>query len=122
MLEELRNVSQHGDTRGFRRWFADEEMDLIVWFADGGAVEGFQLCYDKTGEEHAFTWKTTGCLTHTAVDQGEELPTDNRTPILTPDGHVPLERVIGDFKRRSVRLDAALAELVLSKLAAFPKA
>lgn len=117
MLGELKAVSQDKTDPGRRRWFADEEMDLIVWYTEAGGLDGFQLCYDKTGDEHAFTWKTRGGLVHTRIDAGEDLPSDNRTPILVPDGLVPLGRVLGEFKARAAELEPDLVRFVCAKLA-----
>lgn len=116
MLGELSGLAQRSGEPGKRRWFADEEMDLIVWYSDAGAVTGFQLCYDKSGVEHALTWRDTGTLIHEAVDQGEDLPTENRTPILSSGGAAPLERVARDFAARSAGLETELRSLVLSRL------
>ena len=119
MLGEFPHVSQHKDTSGYRRWFADEEMDLIVWYTKKDEIEGFQLYYDKSGDEHAFTWHKDGTVSHASVDQGEGNPAHNRTPILAPDGEVPLERVIGEFERRALKLDRGLAVLVMERLRSF---
>ena len=115
MLGELDKISQPaGQPR--RRWFADEEMDLVVWYDEKGRPEGFELCYDKTGAEHAFRWKRGGRLRHEAVDAGEDLPSENRTPILVPGGKAPVQRVSDDFAARSLEIPAELRELVLSAL------
>lgn len=119
MLGELKDVSQHEDAPGKRRWFADEEMDLIVWYSKTGEIIGFELCYDKGGDEHALTWRKGGRLGHSAVDQGDALPTDNRTPILTSGGKVPLERVLSEFTARSADLEPNIARLVLEELHSF---
>ncbi|MBI3297804.1 MAG: hypothetical protein HYZ75_06560 [Elusimicrobia bacterium] len=119
MLAELQGVSQPGGQPGRRRWFADEEMDLIIWQSESGALLSFQLCYDKTGFERAFSWKDGAPPTHAAVDQGEDLPTDNRSPVLLPDGRPPLAAVVADFRRRAVGLDAGLVARVVAVLEAF---
>ena len=64
MLEKLGNVPQQARVKGFRRWFADEEMELILWYAESGELTGFQLCYDVPRKERAFTWKKEQGLTH----------------------------------------------------------
>lgn len=116
MLEETRKIGQQKGVEGYRRWFSDDEMDLIVWHSPSGTIEGFELCYDKSGDEHAFTWRRGGRLTHARIDQGEYLPTDNRSPILVPDGNPPRLRVLEEFRRRAGHLESAIAELVLSCL------
>jgi hypothetical protein len=115
MLGEIAGLSQPAGP-GRRRWFADEELDLIVYYSDAGTVEGFELCYGKTGAEGSFTWKKTGGLTHAAVDQGEDLPTKNRTPIHVPGPAPRAAAVLGDFEARSSELDPALRQLVRAAL------
>lgn len=116
MLGELKGISQHAESPGRRRWFGDEEMDLIVFYDPAGAPESFQLCYDKSGKEGAFTWTRGGKARHSAVDQGEDLPTDNRTPIFASDGVPPTARVLKDFEARSSELEPALRTVVVSAL------
>ncbi|MBI3549825.1 MAG: hypothetical protein HY078_12375 [Elusimicrobia bacterium] len=123
MLEEFKSVRQ-SDPSGHRRWFADDEMDLIVWYTDAGVLEGFQLCYDKTGSEHAFTWKSRpgkGAIVHTRVDAGEDNPGKNNSPVLAPDGSAPVDRVLKEFRERAARLDPALAGLVADRISEFGK-
>lgn len=114
MLAEISGVSQPGP--GLRRWFADEEMDLIVWYSEAGEVSGFELCYDKSGAEHAFTWRRGGSLVHSAVDQGEALPTENRTPVLRPAKPGPRKRVADEFLALAADLEPALAALIVEAL------
>ena len=53
MLNEIANLRQISE-EGHRRWFTDSYFDLIVWYErDGATLAGFQLCYDKEGEERA---------------------------------------------------------------------
>jgi len=115
MLEEVRKVAQQKGVEGARRWFADDQMDLIVWYSAGGRISGFELCYDKDGDEHSLLWRG-GRLTHAAVDQGEDLPTDNRSPIVVS-GRRPLpRRVLAEFRRRAEKLEHEIAELVIAQL------
>ncbi|MBI5597952.1 MAG: hypothetical protein HY928_17860 [Elusimicrobia bacterium] len=116
MLAELKTVSQPAGQPGTRRWFADEEMDLIVWYTPDGNLDGFQLCYDKGGNERALTWKAGGSVVHCAVDQGEDLPTDNRTPIMAPDGRPSVGRVLEEFEERGAELPTDLRTLVAEKI------
>lgn len=67
-----------------RRWFSSSEIDLIVWEAPPGTVAGFQLCYDKGGDEHAVMWWQGRGFTHWRVAQGDrdERPGHKGSPIL----------------------------------------
>ena len=89
-----------------RKWFADEYFDLIVWFGEPGRPDGFQLCYDRAGNERAFTWsEDQGYYTQDRIDEGEASPTKNQSPILVADGSFHAAEVLGRFESRSADLD-----------------
>jgi len=82
MLQEWQGANRQ-DRDGNRRWFTDEEMDLIVWYR-GSTVSDFQLCYDKTGDQHAIVWSDEGLLRHQRVDAGNERPgSPKSSPVMT---------------------------------------
>ena len=99
-----------------RRWISDDYFDLIVWYEPGGGIHGFQLCYDKSGQERALTWTREGGFQHTAIDSGETDPNANRTPVLIADSAFPAEQVRGEFIARSKLLPAEIRDLVLEKI------
>jgi hypothetical protein len=70
LLRELSHVRQALEAPR-RRWFADDYFDLIVWVGNRGECIGFQLCYDKSGDEHALTWHKKTGFRHHRVDSGE---------------------------------------------------
>ena len=124
MLREISDVKQNsGEPR--RRWFSDENFDLIVW-EDGGEVAGFQLCYEKGGDQRAVTWFPESGLRNCAVDNGEDRPGKPKSaPILlcgTDDpGETPMEsgpppNVLDRFRRAGRHLDPALVRIVLKRL------
>ena len=117
MLEEVKNVPQQPRVSGYRRWFADDEMELILWYGESGELTGFQLCYDVSRRERAFTWKRDHGLTHSAVDSGEDSPLHNRSPILRPDPKPPVEKVATEFQARSERLADSIIGFVLTAFA-----
>ncbi len=119
MLQEFKKVSQPQETPGYRRWFSDAEMELIVWHSPDGVVRGFQLCYDRDGRERAFTWHVDAGMAHTAVDDGEGTPLRNDSPILVPDGAPRTDRVLVQFKERAADLEPELVALVTEKLEEF---
>lgn len=114
MLKELHPSQHPGEP--MRRWLKDDMLDLIVWHADDLTISGFQLCYDKDGREKAFTWRKETGYSHSVVDDGEELPTRNRSPILVPGGVFERERVLDEFEKRSTEIDPEIRELVLDKI------
>jgi hypothetical protein len=114
----LRENTTSKDVVGNRiRWFSDGFFDLIYWFDDVGQATGFQLCYDLMGNEHALTWRTNEGLRHHRVDDGEQDPTKNLSPVLTRKGGViPFEMVIEEFSVRGARLDEPLYSMVMNVL------
>ncbi len=116
MLRELPEVHQIPGQRR-RRWFADAELDLVVWLDAQGLPCGFQLCYDKGAEEHAVSWKQGVGITHNRVDDGERTGERRKlTPVLVPDGVLPAEALAARFQQASRDLDADISELVLGEL------
>ena len=113
MFKEIRHVRQE-PTAGRRRWFDDDvlPLELIVWYNAANAVEGFQLCYNLGGGEHALTWRPAVGFAHNEVDSGSTGPFSNRTPILIPDGAVPWAELAQRFAGSSGTLEPALRELV----------
>ncbi|HXT01235.1 MAG TPA: hypothetical protein VN915_11205 [Elusimicrobiota bacterium] len=99
MLEEFKSAARQPETPGYRRWFSDAVMELIVWYSPTGVVRGFQLCYDGDGRERAFTWHVEAGMAHTATD-----------------GAPRADLVLAQFQERSARLDPPLAALVTRKL------
>ena len=83
MLTEVRNVRQVPG-EGFRRCFLDERMDLTIWYQSPGSLFGFQLSCATERETRVLTWTSARGFTHALLDDGEDKPTVNRTPILWP--------------------------------------
>ena len=119
MLHELKKVSQPQKTPGYRRWFSDDDMELVVWYSLAGVIRGFQLCYDRDGHERAFTWHVDAGMVHTAVDRGDDSPLRNDAPILVPDGIPGTDLALAQFKERAQGLDPEIVALVTRKLEAF---
>jgi len=117
MLHELKATQPEQDR--VRRWFADDYFDLIVWMEKDGGLLGFQLCYDKGGRERALTWTETEGFSHDCVDSGEELPTENRSPILVSSGDFKYKEILKRFKEHSESVETEIRSLVVSKISEF---
>jgi hypothetical protein len=102
-----------------RRWMLDDYLDLIIWYQPDGSIYGFQLAYDKLGDERALTWLHTGRFSHCRIDDGEGGGGTfaKGTPMLLAGGEFDYELVKKEFIQRSVKIDPEIRELVLSKLA-----
>ena len=119
MLEEFVNTNQVPGG-GTRRWFSDPQFDLIIWQDDGGNISGFQLCYAKGIDEHAFTWKSSGGYTHHKVDDGEGPDIEHkRSPILVPDGDFNPSALVEKFLEGSIMIDPKISQFVCEKLHEF---
>ena len=80
-----------------RRWFSDDDFDLIVWFDDPATIVAIQLCYDKSSTERAVTWSRQRGHEHFRVDAGEDSPLRNETPLLVADGPFRKDRIVEMF-------------------------
>jgi len=116
MLREIRNTRQI-TSEPPRRWFADEDMDLVVWLGDDGSIVGFQLAYDQIRSERALTWKYQSGFRHDGVEDGEGRPGKYKaTPILIPDGEFAAQVVAERFKQRATGIDEVISGFVYAKL------
>lgn len=114
MLREVKSGRAAGNSN--RRWFMDDYFELIVWFDDNEALEGFQLYYDRGRRERAVTWTNTDGVGHVVVDQGEGSPLKNQTPLLHACGAFDREAVLGRFEHASAVVPRAIVEFVAQKL------
>lgn len=116
MLVEYKEVYQPiGEPK--RRWFSDYYFDLIVWYTDEDIISGFQLCYDKSRNQRAMTWKRPSSYSHMRIDDGENRPGQYKaTPILVPDGIFDIHSIAERFKHVSNAMDPAIAILVYEKI------
>ena len=67
MLREILNVRQIED-EGHRRWFLDENIDLIVWYSEKELIDGFQICYDKLAVQRTITFRLDKERAHISSD------------------------------------------------------
>ena len=114
-------VSQK-EKKVFRRWFQDDYFDLIVWYnRETRVIEGFQLCYDKDQDEHAFTWHRTAGFGHNKIDDTRAPLSYPASPILVTDGVFHFDEIMQRFNLSSDELDEQIKNLVVEKLKEFSK-
>lgn len=114
MLSELLNVRQvAGEPK--RRWFFCQELDLVVWEADG-AICGFQLAYDKHRHEHSISWRQERGFAHYGVDDGEPMAGVNSTPLLYANGPFKRDHVLKRFLALSLEMPRDIVTFVEGKL------
>ena len=117
MLTEFAGLSQ--EKKGFRRLFTDEYFDLYLWYErEGGALSGFQLCYDRSRDPHSLTCAAGGSCVHTRIDdgEGEGAMHYKGSPILVSDGVFEKNRVYDRFALASHTLDPAIRTLILDAI------
>lgn len=119
MFSEMRDVRQiKGEPK--RRWFADNGLELIVWFAEQERIIGFQLCYEINKEPKALTWHEGEGYLHTGIDDGEARSGCYKAaPVLIRDGVFDKENVEKKFAASSETLPKEIADFVRKKLAEY---
>lgn len=119
MLKEAKHVMQiTGEPR--RRWFDDEDFDLIVWFEPAEEIMGFQLCYDREKKPRALTWTKKHGYKHTGIDNGEHIwGAAKSSPVLIEDGLFDAPSISAKFERDAAEIPHGIAAFVLEKLKAF---
>jgi hypothetical protein len=119
-MREYAKVRQiAGESR--RRWFGSEDFDLVLRVSDHGEFIGFELYYDKLGDEHALCWHPATGFSHMTVDSGDIVGWGHKqTPILVPGGPCDVSRVHADFLAASGALPPDVAAFVLHTLEQHP--
>ncbi len=120
MLREIKDVRQiSGEPK--RRWFHDNDFDLVVWFDIDGGISGFQLCYKKDENQYALTWHDDGEYRHNIVDDGEKTPGKYKaSPILIDNGMFHGEKIVKRFVNASRNLEKKIADFVYEKMILYP--
>lgn len=118
MLAEIQETRQI-EGEGFRRWFTDEKLDLIIWYREaGGEITGFQLCYDKDKDEKALTWTRDGGFVHERVDSGETKGYGHKgTPIMVADGEFQKSRALAQFNERAAKIEQEVRDYLTAIIA-----
>ena len=107
MLREIEKGRRSEDTKN-RRWFADDRMDLYVWFDDEGAIRKFQICYKHGDTESVVMWVPEIGITY------HESPPALRysAPILVTAEPFDLEGLRIEFAYRTKSLDEPFIDFV----------
>ena len=115
MLTELR-LTQRDHWTHRKRWFQDDYFDLFVWQDKHNGIVGFQLCYDRLGRERVISWDEEQGFGHFQIDDGEDSPHKNMTPVFSNDAKFSYDDVIPPFARASQHIEEAISDFVLEKL------
>jgi hypothetical protein len=79
-------------------------------------VLAFQLCYDRLRHERVLAWSGERGFIHRRVDDGEQTPVKNMTPIMVADGRFATEYVGAEFDVRGSGMDAAARDFIRRKI------
>ncbi len=115
MTASLREIDSNGRAAqsGRRRWFSAPSADLYVWQDGEGRITAFEFCYDKPFDEHALRWETGCGLRHLRIDDGEQAPHVNATPIAVPDGRFDPADIALRFEALAGGIDPRIYRFVL---------
>ncbi len=116
MLREMSHVSQVPNDY-FRRYFADEDLNLLVWYQADMTIWGFQFTYGKADKTRVLTWLTDRGFSHAKLRDGEESPLANRSPMLTPSNDFDRALALASFDSSAATLPPREKEFVRKKLA-----
>lgn len=120
MLKECHAVRQiPGEP--FRRWYNDNETDLVVWLEQYRII-GFQLLVPREGNRVVITWHEGHSPTLAGLDDGEGRPgRPKMTPLLTDCNGSNTAEMMRHFRAVSAELPSGLAQLVEQKVAELGK-
>jgi hypothetical protein len=119
--------------QGFRRLYYNDDFDLYVWYnrkanvkrnrgAQRSKLVGFQLCYDKGGDERALTWRINEGLTHKKVEEDRDGGKLARgVSILVADGEFDFKTIARKFRIASSNIDPTVSKLIRRVLCIYGK-
>jgi hypothetical protein len=118
MLREIAGVVSP-DPLTQRRWFQSDFFDLFVWsLKSSEEITSLQVCYAKTRNERAITWRSGVGFYHDGVDEGGD-SSHAATPLLRASAQWTPEKVNARFLAESQNIEPGLRKFVLAKLHEF---
>ena len=113
-LREITALLQR-EGEGHRRWFTSPTADLFVWLKPG-RLDSFEFCYDKPRREKSVRWSAEQGLRFFRIDDGEDSPLHNRTPIAWPAQDVDRETAALRFESLGAGIEAPVYRFVLGRI------
>jgi len=99
-----------------RRWFNGEEMDLIVWHK-AEEIIGFQLCYDKSTNEKAISWKQGFGLKHEDVNNDDVRDGPYKgSPVLTQNDAYDVGKIRHNFENYAENIPEDIKAFIIDRL------
>lgn len=116
MLKEI-FLTQIKTSEGYKRWFQDSYFDLFIWQEIyTGEIISFQLCYDRACRERVISWHRERGFEHYRVDDGEQTPYKNMTPVFLNDSTFPYEEVLQHFTYSAQHISQFIKIFIEQKL------
>ena len=115
MLVEIPNVKQYEPNR-HRRWFQNTFFDLYVWSNGAGDLLGFQLCYEKGGDQRALRFSRELGFQHEGVDQPEDKPGRSMSAIFIANGVLDADALCTRFTQDAIEIPTRIREFVIEQL------
>lgn len=112
MLKEISNTAQPSGVLK-RRWFHSPEQDLYLWENEIGEIVEFQLCYSKSRNERALSWKVGSGFSHYRVDNGEVTGRAKNTPILSLNRSFDIETILAQFSTLAETVPKNVVDFVI---------
>lgn len=91
---------------------------MFVWIVEGSIIDSFQLCYVRAGSEYALTWTRGSGARHDLIDDGQRVPTRNRTPIMVPCAEGIADNLLQRFLADSADIDPDIRRVIVEQLRA----
>lgn len=115
MLTEIRNINQYDPDRQ-RRWFQNAFFDLYIWSSHAGELLGFQLCYEKDGDQRALRYSSESGYQHEGVDQPEDKPGRSMSAIFVANGALDANALGARFAQDAIEIPARIRDFVVERL------
>lgn len=101
-------------------WFSDPGNDLFVWLNNAGHITAFQFSYNKSDNEHLFSWNELHGSSHDRIDDGEDVYLQIKmSPIMIPNAAISCAQLAETFRCASELLEPELVAFIFSKLCAY---
>jgi hypothetical protein len=102
-----------------KRWFSDPGNDLFVWLNNTGQITAFQFSYNKSDNEHLFSWSEHHGSSHDRIDDGEDVHLQIKmSPIMIPNAAVNFAQLAETFRGISELLKPELVDFIYRRLCA----
>ena len=119
MLRKIKDMKRV-PAQSLRRWFSDTSFDLIVCYASGMEIKGFQLCYRRGVDERELTCHQQVGFSYNRIEGDEKPGRYKMAPVLVPDGLFGKNQILALFTEQSAEIDPAKASFVCEKIMEYP--